>query len=64
MKTIKNISLTLLLIISMCFYIYIVDYLNDFGKIIAFILFTSICYSWMFFCDWSKILDKIFDNEK
>lgn len=64
MKTIKNISLTLLLIISMCFYVYIVDYFTDFGKTIAFMLFISICYGWMFLCDWSKILDKIFDNEK
>lgn len=54
-RMIKNIILTLILLISMCFYIYVIDYLNDLGKIVAFIIFFAIIIVWGIFCDWSKI---------
>lgn len=61
-RMIKNISLTLMLVISLCFYVYIVDSLNDLGKIIAFMVFVAIITIWSLFCDWSKIFD-VDDNE-
>ena len=61
-RMIKNISLTLMLVISLCFYVYIVDSLNDLGKIVAFMVFVAIIIIWSLFCDWSKVFD-IDDNE-